>query len=113
MEIKLRNWEQLGYGDGWPANESMDSYIGTFERKVSELKKDGIDLNEKVLAMQLLDTANIDAKEAQMVFTGFDFQRPDEMFNQMKREIHKFFGEQVWFRKQGFWFLARKSWEQR
>ena len=81
------------------ADESMDSYIDTFERKVSELKRDGIDLPEKVLAMQLLDAANIDAKDAQMVLTGVDYQRPDEMFSQMKRAIRKFFGEQVGFGK--------------
>ena len=42
---------------------------------------------------------NIDAKDAQMVITGVDYQRPDEMFDQMNRAIRKFFGEQVGFGK--------------
>ena len=40
----------------------MDSYIDMFERKISELKRDGIDLPQKVLAMQLIDAANLEAK---------------------------------------------------
>ena len=77
------------------SSESMDSYIDMFERKIAELKRDGIDLPQKVLAMQLIDAANLEPKDVQMVLTGVDYQKPDDMFDQTKRAVRKFFGEQI------------------
>ena len=76
-------------------SESMDSYIDQFERRIAELKREGIDLPQKVLAMQLIDAANLEAKDVQMVLTGVNYDRPDDMFEQMKRAVRKFFGEQI------------------
>ena len=76
-------------------SESMDSYIDQFERRIAELKREGIDLPQKVLAMQLIDAANLEAKDIQMVLTGVDYKRPHDMLEQMKRAVRKFFGEQI------------------
>ena len=45
--------------------------------------------------MQLIDAANLESKDVQMVLTGVDYCKPDDMLDQMKRAIRKFFGEQV------------------
>ena len=73
----------------------MDEYIGLFERKVGELKKEGIVLPDVVLAMQLLDSSVLEQKDKQLVLTAVDYSKNNEMYAQMQRSLRKFPGEQV------------------
>ena len=41
------------------SDESIEAFINTYERNVAALKRDGIVLPDSVLAMQLIDTANL------------------------------------------------------
>ena len=49
-------------------SDNMDEYIGFFERKIGELKKEEIVLPDVVLAMQLLEQ-----KDKQVVLTAVDY----------------------------------------
>ena len=76
-------------------SDSMDEYIGLFEREVGELKKEGTVLPYVVLAMQLLDSSSPEQKDKQTVLTAVDYSKNDEMYAQMQSSLRKFFGEQV------------------
>ena len=60
-----------------------------------ELKREGINLPEKVLAMQLIDSASLLENETQLVLTGIDYENDAEMFYQAVRALRKFFGGQL------------------
>ena len=76
-------------------SDNMDEYIGLFERKVGELKKEGIVLPVVVLAMQLLDSSALEQKDKQIVLTAVDYSKKDEMYPKMQSSLRKFFGGQV------------------
>ena len=75
-------------------SDTMDQFLNEYEKKVKELKKQGITLPEVVLAMQLLDSAGLDKKDKQIVLTAVDYTKKEEMYEQMKKALRKFFGEQ-------------------
>ena len=74
-------------------DESMDQFLNEYEKRVKELKKEGITLPEVVLAMQLIDSAGLDKKDKQIVLTAVDYSKKEEMYDQMKNALRKFFGE--------------------
>ena len=53
-------------------SDNMDEYLGLFERKVGEVKKEEIVLPDVVLAMQLLDISTLEQKDKQIVLTAVD-----------------------------------------
>ena len=53
--------------------DKMDEFITKFEKKVADLMRCGIDLPQVVLAMQIIDAANITDKKKQIVLTAVDF----------------------------------------
>ena len=73
----------------------MDDYVDIFERTVAELERDGIVLPNKVLAMQLIDSAKLTDKESQIILTGVNYEEDIEMYEQSKRTLRKLFREQV------------------
>ena len=52
--------------------DKMDEFITKFEKKVADLIRCGIDLPQVVLAMQIIDAANITNKEKQTDFTAVE-----------------------------------------
>ncbi|PIK40871.1 hypothetical protein BSL78_22301 [Apostichopus japonicus] len=70
-------------------------FLNEYEKKVKELKKEGVTLPEVVLAMQLIDGAGLDKKEKQIVLTAVDYSKKEEMYDQMKQALRKFFGDQA------------------
>ena len=72
----------------------MEQYLSNYDKSVKELKKQGIVLPEVVLAMQLLDCAKLPTKDIQIVLTAVDYTKKGEMYNQIKRALRKFLGEQ-------------------
>ena len=68
-------------------DESMECYINEYDRRVKELKKNGIELPEVVLAMQILDGAKLDQKEKQIVLTAVDYSKKSKLFDQINQDI--------------------------
>ena len=77
--------------------DKMDEFTTKFEKKVVDLIRCGIDLPQVVLAMQIIDAANITDKEKQIVLTVVDYSKKDHMLDprldQSKSALRKFFGE--------------------
>ena len=70
--------------------DKIDEVITKFEKKVADLIRCGIDLPQVVLAMQIIDVANITDKEKQIVLTAVQVSRKDQMFDQSKSALRKF-----------------------
>ncbi|PIK35988.1 hypothetical protein BSL78_27179 [Apostichopus japonicus] len=77
------------------SGETMEEFLNEYEKKVKELKKEGVTLPEVVLAMQLIDGAGLDKKEKQIVLTAVDYSKKEEMYDQMKQALRKFFDDQA------------------
>ena len=80
--------------------DTMDQFLSDYEKKTKELKKQGIVLPVVVMAMQLIDSAGLDKKDKQIVLTAVDYSKKEEMYEQMKSALRKFFGEQAMAYKQ-------------
>ena len=61
---------------------------------MNELKKNGIELPQVVLAMQILDGAKLDQKEKQIVLTAVDYTQKAKLFDQMQYALRKVLGSQ-------------------
>ena len=59
--------------------DSMDQFLNEYEKKVKELKKEGVVLPTVVMAMQLIDSAGLDKKDKQIVLTAVDYSKKEEM----------------------------------
>ena len=75
--------------------DKMDEFIAKFEKKVTDLIRCGIDLPQVVLAMQIIDAANITDKEKQIVLTAVHYSKKDQMFDQSKSALRKIFGGRI------------------
>ena len=75
--------------------DNMVQYITNYDRKVSELKRDGIELPETVLAFQLLESVCLEKKERQLVLTAVDYPQKETMYEQMRKALIKFQGEDI------------------
>ena len=60
--------------------DSMAQFITNYDRKVNELKRDGIVLPETVLALQLLESVYPERKERQLVLTVVDYSQKETMY---------------------------------
>lgn len=67
--------------------EDINEFLNKYERKAAALRRDKIVLPESVLAMQLIDSANMDRKEVQMVLTAVDYGSEITMYEQTQKEI--------------------------
>ena len=75
----------------------MEDFISNYESVCNEAENHGLKEFEVVKAFKLLDAANLESFERQLVFTGIDFKVAKEsknLFEQMKSAIKKFKGEQ-------------------
>ena len=75
--------------------ETMETFISNYDKKVKELKKQSIELPKVVLAMQLLDSANLGQKEKQIVLTGVNYNDKELMYDQTKSALRKYLGQQT------------------
>ena len=81
-------------------NDTMDQFLNDYEKNIKELKKEGVTLPEVVLAMQLIDSAGLSKQDKQMVLTAVDYSKKEEMYDQMKKALRKFFGDHGMSHKQ-------------
>ena len=75
-------------------NCSMESYILEFLKRYKAVKKHKIEIPNCVLAFILLDCAGLELRDKQLVLTAVNFDKPDELLDQMGTALKKFFGEQ-------------------
>lgn len=72
----------------------MTDYILEYDTRYNRAKAQSCELPDKVLAIRLLDRANLSASERQLVLTAVNFSEAD-VYKQMKDSLKKFFGQQV------------------
>ena len=76
-------------------NQSMQDFISNFDTKYNRIgKMDDMKIPVPILAFMLLKKANISKEEKMLVLTGMDFNEKSELYEQAKRSLIKFKGEQ-------------------
>ena len=73
-------------------DDTIETFLSSYDKKVKELQKQGVKLPEVILGMQLLDSAKLDVKEKQIVLTAVNYDEQGQIYEQMKRAIRKFIG---------------------
>ena len=73
-------------------NQTIEEFIDLFDQNIKKLKLKGIELPQKVLALQILDAAKLEQNERQIVLTGVNFNEKEQMFDQMKIALRKYIG---------------------
>ena len=71
-------------------SDSVDEFLNTFASKAAALKRDGVKLPEDVLGLQLLDAANLEDNEVQLVLTAVDFDKRERLYEQAEKALRKF-----------------------
>ena len=74
---------------------TMENYVTEFEKLYNKTKKFKMDLPQPVLAFKLLECSELDMKDRQLVLTGVDYSKVDDLFKQMCSSLKKFFGQQA------------------
>ena len=74
---------------------SMDEYILDFNRLYKKASKgDGMKMQDKIKGLYLLDNANLNHRDKQLVLTGVDLNK-EELHSQVEASLLKFFGKQA------------------
>ena len=73
----------------------IKDYISTFDQKYKKIAKLNMTLPSKILAFKLLKHANLNKDEHMIVLTGMDYSKKDTLYEQAKKSLHKFEGDQV------------------
>ena len=76
-------------------NESITSFISSFDQKYERVKIKGMTLPANLLAFKLLKSANLSQEERLLVMTGIDITKADDMYVDAKRSLSKFMGHAV------------------
>ena len=74
---------------------SMEDYVTEFEKLYNKTKKFHMELPQPVLAFKLLECSELEMKDRQLVLTGVDYAKVDDLFKQMSTSLKKFFGQQA------------------
>ena len=74
--------------------QSIADYISKFDQRYNKLVKLKMTLPPAILAFKLLKKANISKAEKMLVLTGMDYSKKEELYDQAKRSLTKFKGEQ-------------------
>jgi hypothetical protein len=75
-------------------DQNIVEFIAKFDQKYNKLKKKDMSLPPAILAFKLLRKANITKNERLLVLTGMDYAMKDELYDQAKKSLLKFKGEQ-------------------
>ena len=76
------------------SNQTMTDFISKFDQKYNKIVKLNMTLPSAVLAFMLLKKANISKSEKMLVLTGMDYNKKEELYDQAKKSLLKFKGEQ-------------------
>ena len=77
------------------SSDSVDDFLNKFALKAAALKRDGVKLPEDVLGLQLIDAANLEEHEAQLVLTAVDYDRRDRLYEQAEKALRKFLSKKL------------------
>ena len=73
----------------------IKDYISTFDQKYKKIVKLNMNLPSEILAFKLLKHVNLNKHEHMIVLTGIDYSKKDTLYEQAKKPLHKFKGDQV------------------
>ena len=74
----------------------IKDYISTFDQKYKKIVKLNMNLPSEILAFKLLKHVNLNKHEHMIVLTGIDYSKKDTLYEQAKKPLHKFKGDQVY-----------------
>ena len=70
--------------------QSINDYISEFSSRVNRLSNKGVNINNEILAFEIIQRAVLTAVEEKLVFTGLDFSKKDDMYDDAKTSLKKF-----------------------
>ena len=70
-------------------------YISTIDQKNKNIAKLNMKLSPEILAFKLLEHANLNKDEHMIVLTGMNYSKKDTLYEQAKKSLYKFKGDQV------------------
>ena len=76
-------------------DQSMADFISKYDQKHNKLIKLKMGLPPAIVAFMLLKKANLTKAERMLVLTGMNYSEKDQLFEQAKKSLLKFKGEQV------------------
>ena len=88
---KFEDFEDFRREKGQPISD----FISLFDQKYHRIEKKDMVLPPAILAFKLLKCSNITKAEKMLVMTGIDYSKPDQMYEQAKKSLKKFKGEEV------------------
>ena len=87
---KFDDFENFARG----SEQNIADYIAKFDQKYNTLKNKDMTMPPGIIAFKLLRKANITKNERLLVLTGMDYATKDELYEQAKKSLLKFKGEQ-------------------
>ena len=76
-------------------SQSINEYIAMFDDKYRKLERKKIRLPSEILAFKLLRNSKISDEEKMLVLTGMDYENRETLYEQAKRSLKKFKGDEV------------------
>ena len=91
------SWEKFNDFEEYKCEneQSISEYISKFDQKYNKIVKKGMKLPSEILAFKLLKRANLNHEEHLLVLTGMDYSKRNELYEQAKKSLKKFKGDQV------------------
>ena len=77
------------------SGQSIVEYIAKFDQKYQRIQKKGLKLPSEILAFKLLRNADLTRAEKMLVLTGMDYSQKDTLYDQGKKSLKKFKGDQA------------------
>ena len=91
------SWEKFNDIDEYckETSQSISDFISTFGQKYNKILQKQMKLPSEILAFKLLKQAKLINEELLLVLTGIDFNNRDQLYDQAKKSLRKFKGDQV------------------
>ena len=91
------SWEKFNDFDEYckEPSQSISDFISTFDQKFNKILQKQMKLPSEILAFKLLKQAKLTNEERLLVLTGMDYNNRDQLYDQAKKSLRKFKGDQV------------------
>ena len=91
------SWEKFNDFDEYckEPSQSISDFISTFDQKYNKILRKQMKLPSEILAFKLLKQAKLTNEERLLVLTGMDYNNRDWLYDQAKKSLRKFKGDQV------------------
>ena len=90
--LKYDDFDECKRGE----RQSIDEFLVTFDEKYKRILKGGTTIPADILAFMMLKRARITKDERLLVITGMNFEKKDELYEQAKKSLKKFKGDQAY-----------------